>query len=159
MSAQQQPFHLRALGVVRRPHGAAGPVIIDIDEPFRPALLGLGEFSHVMVFWWANYLDSPEQRNIMQCQPPYAEGRTMGMFATRSPVRPNPIMMTTCPLLEVDQDKGIVTLGNLDAVDGTPVVDLKAYFPVCDMQPPARLQVSGLGWLEGMPDQGIGLEG
>jgi len=68
----------------------------------------------------------------MQTKPPYARGKLTGVFACRAEYRPNPIMMTTCRILEVNEEKGIVKIPWIDAHDGTPIVDLKAYFPVCE---------------------------
>lgn len=148
-------FEVIPLGVVARDHES---VTLHIEPAFRPALRELGTFSHVMVFWWADRFDTPEFRTMMQCDPPYAPGHTSGMFATRSPIRPNPLMMTTCRLLAVDEENGLVTVADLDAVDGTPIVDIKAYFPVCDRVKDASIPAWLAGWPEWMPENGIGLE-
>ncbi|MBN1149276.1 MAG: tRNA (N6-threonylcarbamoyladenosine(37)-N6)-methyltransferase TrmO [Anaerolineales bacterium] len=130
---------------------------IHILAPFRPALKQLEHFSHVIVLWWADQHDNKESRGMLQCRPPYAEDVLTGVFATRAEYRPNPIGLTTSKLLEVDETNGVVRLGDIDAFDGTPVLDLKAYFPVCD-----RVQNASIpGWLdfgmEWMPDEGLGL--
>ena len=155
MDARLQTYLLQPIGSIRR---TKQEIRLQIDEAFRPALKQLDQFSHVVVFWWADRFDDAESRNILVCKPPYAAEHATGMFATRSPIRPNPIAMTTCKLLNVDQAKGIVRIANIDAVDGTPVVDLKAYFPVCDRVKQAHLPA----WLDGcpewMPEDGVGLQ-
>lgn len=129
MSTPQQTFEIYPIGTVRRTENG---VELRVDPPYRPALKALDGFSHVMVFWWAGRFDTPEYRRMLTCNPPYTPDHLTGMFASRSPVRPNPVMMTTCRLLAVDEARGIVRLADLDAFEGTPLVDLKAYFPVCD---------------------------
>ena len=133
-------------------------VTLVIERAYRPAMRQLGKFSHVMVFWWADRFDTDEWRGRLQSRPPYAEEELTGVFATRAPYRPNPIAMTTCKLLEVDEESGLVKVADLDAFDGTPLVDIKAYFPVCDRVKCARIPDWLAGWPEWMPDDGIGLE-
>ncbi len=152
---QPETGQLYPIGHVQRSDGV---IQIQIDEAFRPALKQLDHFSHVMVFWWAERFDTEEWRNRLQCEPPYAAGHLTGVFATRSPYRPNPIAMTTCKLLGVDEENGLVQVANLDAYDGTQVVDLKAYFPVCDRVNKAHIPEWLANWPDWMPDNGIGLE-
>jgi tRNA-Thr(GGU) m(6)t(6)A37 methyltransferase TsaA len=117
----------------------------------------LDRFSHVMIFWWADKHDNAKSRGALQCEPPYAKGKVTGVFATRAEYRPNPIAMTTCKILKADEKSGIVEVADIDAFDGTPVVDLKAYFPVCDRVKEARIPEWLLDWPEWMPEEGIGL--
>ncbi|MBN2303438.1 MAG: SAM-dependent methyltransferase, partial [Anaerolineae bacterium] len=111
-------FQLQAIGTVQQ-SGDTFQVVI--DAPYRPALKQLEHFSHVIVFWWADQGDTPEYRQFLQAEPPYAPGVTTGVFATRSPLRPNPVAITTCAILGVDEEAGIVRIGWIDAFDGTPV--------------------------------------
>jgi len=154
-SKQDQTFEIHAIGHVQRDGNS---IQLEIMEPFRPALKQLDHFSHVVVFWWADHFDNEEYRTMLQCQPPYAEEKVTGVFATRSPYRPNPIAMTTCKLLDVDEENGIVRIADIDAFDGTQVIDLKAYFPVCDRVKTAHIPDWLEGWPAWMPDNGIGLE-
>jgi tRNA-Thr(GGU) m(6)t(6)A37 methyltransferase TsaA len=151
----EKTYQIHPIGSIRR---ADGGVHLEILEPYRPALKQLDHFSHVMVFWWADQHDNEESRSIMQTKPPYADDKVTGVFACRSEYRPNPIAMTTCRILEVDEEEGIVRVANVDAYDGTPVVDLKAYFPVCDRVQQASIPEWLSYWPEWMPDEGIGLE-
>ena len=152
---QPETFQLHPIGRVQRSDGA---IQIQVDEPFRPALKQLDCFSHVVVFWWADLFDTAEYRGRLQCDPPYAPGHLTGVFATRSPYRPNPVVMTTCKLLGVDEENGLVKVADIDAYDGTRVVDLKAYFPVCDRVKKAHIPEWLADWPEWMPDNGIELE-
>jgi len=145
-------FHIHPVGHIRR---RADRVRVDILAPYRPALKQLGHFSHVLVLWWADRHDNQKSRNYLQTEPPYARGRMTGVFATRAEYRPNPIALTTCKLVGVDEENGVVRLAKIDAFDGTPVIDLKAYFPVCDRVADARLPEWLSGWPEWMPADGL----
>lgn len=153
--SKEDSYQIHPIGSVRRSEGGTH---LEIFEPFRPALKQLEHFSHVMVFWWADRNDNEESRNIMQCKPPYAEDKVTGVFACRAEYRPNPIAMTTCKISEVDGGTGIVKIVNIDALDGTPIIDLKAYFPVCDRIKKASIPDWLMYWPEWMPEEGIGLE-
>lgn len=150
----QKTFELKQIGQVRRD---GDEIMIEIDESIRPALRELEFFSHVMVFWWGDKFDTPEYRTHLLTNPPYAPGHESGIFATRSPIRPNPILMTTCRILKVDEAKGVIKVDNLDVFDGTAVVDVKAYFPVCDRVQTAYIPEWLEGWPEWLPEEGIGL--
>ena len=66
--------------------------VLKIAPKYRNALKGLDGFGHVNVLWWSHYLDAPEHRSVVEAEQPYAKGpSTLGIFATRSPLRPNPI--------------------------------------------------------------------
>ena len=151
----EEAYRVYPIGYVRR---SEDDVYLEILEPFRPALRQLNHFSHVMVFWWADRHDNERSRAIMQTEPPYASGKLTGVFATRAEYRPNPLAMTTCKVLEVDEGNGTVRIANIDAYDGTPVVDLKAYFPVCDRVKEATIPEWLSDWPEWMPENGLGLE-
>jgi tRNA-Thr(GGU) m(6)t(6)A37 methyltransferase TsaA len=156
--SQGETFQMVPIGRIHRNETG---IQVQIDEPYRPALAQLGQFSHVMVFWWADWFDNAEYRenpDLLQCQPPYAQEHVSGVFATRAPYRPNPIAMTTCKLLGVDEEQGLVQVADIDAVDGTRVVDLKAYFGVCDRVQEAHIPPWLADWPEWMPENGIGLE-
>ncbi len=105
---------------------------IEIDERFRPALEGLARFSHVLVTWWADRAEELETHGLVVAEP-YVDGPAqVGVFATRSPRRPSPIALSVSRLLSVDLSTGTVALDWIDAIDGTPVIDLKPYFPSSD---------------------------
>jgi len=106
--------------------------VIEVNEAFRPALRELDRFSHVLVFWWANRHDNEKDRARVLTDLPYAKGVEAGVFACRSEYRPNPIALTACRILQIDEKKGVLKLEYIDAFDGTPVLDLKPYIPVSD---------------------------
>ncbi|NLX10747.1 MAG: SAM-dependent methyltransferase [Chloroflexi bacterium] len=154
MSEQPRPIQMNPIGTVRR---ANGSITVQIDAPYRPALKALDTFSHVIVFWWAVLYDEPQYRQALVVPLPYAENREAGVFACRAPVRPNLIMATVCAIESVDEASGEVRVTNIDAFDGTPVVDLKAYYPVTDRVQNAHISGYLEGWPEWFPTEGLGL--
>jgi len=106
---------------------------LKIAPEYRAALSGLEEFSHINVLWWSHHLDTPEYRSVMEAEQPYKNApASLGIFATRSPLRPNPICVSTVDLLSVDVENGLVTIPWMDAEDGTPILDIKPYHPSSD---------------------------
>jgi len=150
----QETFHIFPIGHVRR---AETGIQLDILEPYRPGLKQLEHFSHVIVLWWADRVDNAELRHTLQTYPPYASDKLTGVFATRAEYRPNPIALTTCKILDVDEENGVVRIAQIDAYDGTRVLDLKGYFPVCDRVQHAHIPDWLEGWGDWMPDEGLGL--
>lgn len=125
----RKKMEMEAIGYVR---ASEREMFLEIMKPYQDGLKELGDFSHVHVFWWATENDNSQMRKKLLTQPPYAKDHTTGIFATRAEYRPNPIALTTCYILDVDMEKGIVAIPYIDAHDGTPIVDLKAYFPISD---------------------------
>lgn len=110
-----------------------GEFSIQVDEQYRPALKGLRGFSHLCMIWWFDKCDNEQCRNMLECESPYkGSPEVLGTFATRSPMRPNPIALSTVQILSIDEEKGIIALPYTDAEDGSPVLDLKPYTPSLD---------------------------
>lgn len=106
---------------------------LHVDPAYRPALQALDGFSHVQVLCWFHEMDTPEARQIVQTPQPYKHApESMGIFATRAPVRPNPIALSSARILHIDHTQGILTLDYIDAHDGTPLLDIKPYTPSID---------------------------
>ena len=98
-----------------------------INEELEDILDGIEEFSHLLVLYWPHRVSS-EQRSLIRAHPMgRQEFPLVGIFATRSPVRPNPILVTTVRLLE--RRGNLLMVEGLDAVDGSPVVDIKPDIP------------------------------
>jgi tRNA-Thr(GGU) m(6)t(6)A37 methyltransferase TsaA len=153
-NVEHQSLQIFPIGHIRR---NKKEIKLEIMERYKPALKQLEHFSHVNVFWWAHKHDNEKSRSALQCEPPYAKGKTTGIFATRAEYRPNPIAMTTCKIIKVDEAQGTITVSDIDAFDGTPIIDLKAYFPVCDRVKNARIPEWLSDWPEWMPEEGLGL--
>jgi len=151
----RETYEVFPIGYVRRDKERT---YLEILEPYIPALKELERFSHVQVFWWFSGFDDEMYRGITQSdQAPY-EAPVLGVFACRSPVRPNPIGLTTAEILSVGQDAGVVEIANIDAFDDTPVLDLKPYIPACDRVKEVRVPAWAADWPEWLPDEGLGLE-
>lgn len=154
---KQEEFKIKSIGYVKvegdDPKEASYSLII--KKLYRTALKQLDKFSHVMVFWWAHENDREEIRNQSEWSttPPYGEDAPeTGIFATRAEYRPNPIALTTSNILEVDEERGVVKIGGIDAFDGTPIIDLKAYFPICDRIRDCHIAPWLIDWPEWMED-------
>lgn len=77
--------------------------------------------------------DIEDYRTILEAPKPYKKGPAlMGIFSTRSPMRPNPIALSTVQVLNIDHEKGIIEIAYIDAHDGTPLIDIKPYTPSMD---------------------------
>lgn len=101
---------------------------IEIAPSYRPGIDGLSRASHVIVLTWLH--QAP--RNLIVQKPRHA-AEAKGVFAIRSPARPNPIGLHIARLLSVDAKSGLLTLDAIDALDGTPVIDVKPYIPTVDV--------------------------
>jgi len=154
MESNGKTYQMRSIGTVARDGDS---IRVCLDAPVRAGLKALDTFSHVIVFWWAQRFDEPHYREVLVTPLPYAEGRESGVFANRSPVRPNLLMSTVCKILAVDETNGTVRINNIDAFDGTPVLDLKPYYPVTDRIREAHISDYLADWPEWVPDEGIGL--
>ena len=122
---------LNPIGEIVTDEGA-GLFQVQLYPFYRDGLKMLVSFSHVIVLWWADGHDNPNDRAIRTTELPYAPGIETGVFACRSEYRPNPICITTMPIIDLDLPNGVITLPWIDARDGSPVLDLKPYTPVSD---------------------------
>lgn len=122
---------IKTLGTVRQqPDGRA---IIQLDEQYRAGLKGLDGFSHLVVAWWAHKADDPEYRNLLDAGMPYQKvTESLGIFATRSPIRPNPICLSVITVASVDVEAGQIETYYFDAEEATPLLDIKPYTPSVD---------------------------
>lgn len=105
---------------------------LEIDPRFRPGLEGLQDYSHVAILSW---LDRAP-RNLIVQKPRHA-AVAKGVFALRSPARPNPVGLHIAGIIALDVEAGLVRLDAIDVLDGTPVIDLKPYFASSDSIPAA----------------------
>ena len=114
---------------------------IVFEPEFRnpDALRGIEEFSHLWIIW--QFSEAVRQGWSPPVRPPRLGGNTrMGVFATRSPFRPNNLGLSSVRLLEVEQTGSFGTVlhvGGADLMDGTPIFDIKPYIPYSDCHPDA----------------------
>ena len=109
------------------------PATIAIDERFHRGLEGLAGYSHAIVLTW---LDRAPRNLIIQ-KPRHAAA-PRGVFALRSPARPNPIGVHVVRIVEVDAASGEIAIEAIDVLDATPVIDVKPYFASGDAIPGAQ---------------------
>ena len=100
---------------------------IEILPPYRPALKTLDLFEYIIVLF---HFDKVGKWEAVVSPPAASHAHRFGLFATRSPKRPNPIGMTVVKLHGIDD--GILTVSGIEAFDGTPVLDIKPYLPTVD---------------------------
>ena len=112
------------------------------EPPFRrpEALRGLEGFSHIWLLW--QFSEAVREEWSPTVRPPRLGGNTrMGVFATRSPFRPNPIGLSSVRLLGIRHDEelgDVLEVEGADLMDGTPIYDIKPYLPYTDSHPEAR---------------------
>jgi tRNA-Thr(GGU) m(6)t(6)A37 methyltransferase TsaA len=114
---------------------------VEVDEAWAAALDGIDGFSHIWLIWWLDRMDEPPAS--LKVHPERREELPeVGIFATRSPQRPNPLALTAVELLE-RQGRRLRVRG-LDACQGTPILDIKPYLRRGDLIPEATMS----DWLE-----------
>lgn len=119
-----ETYHCHQIGVVHSPYGRPDEAPhqgfaddrdaeIRVFDAYSPALAGLEDVLRVTVVYWAHLADRSTVTGDEED----------GVFTRRSPHRPNPLAICTCPLLEVNGNR--IRVRSLDAVDGSPVLDVK----------------------------------
>jgi tRNA-Thr(GGU) m(6)t(6)A37 methyltransferase TsaA len=104
---------------------ADGRTLIVIDKRFEAGLLGMDRLSYVTVLYWFDRNDAPEKRSVLQVHPRgNMKNPLTGVFATHSPVRPNLIGVSRCKIISIKGN--IIEIDDIDAFDGSPVIDLKS---------------------------------
>ena len=126
-------------------HGAEGEFWIDLEPRYRAGLARLDSFAWIYVIYLMDRVSGPARMTVA---PPWAPpGTEVGVFASRSPRRPNPIGLSVVRVLRVEGAR-IYTSG-MDAFDGTPVLDIKPYIAGLDTRDDADA-----GWVDDLPDSG-----
>jgi len=109
---------------------------IELDKRYAPGLKDVATCTHLIVLYW---MDQAPRDMIVQTPRHYGEPH--GVFALRTPARPNPIAIAVVDLLAIEADA--LHVRGLDCIDGTPLIDIKPYFASTDAKPAARV-----GWHE-----------
>ncbi len=137
----ENKFQIIPIGIIKKNDEATH---IEIYPENTDGLLGLDQFSHILVFYWFHENDTSEKRKTLQVYPRGNKANPLsGVFATRSPRRPNPIGITICRVLSVDGNK--IHIDQVDALHGSPVIDIKPYFSNMD----SISDTVTPGWVEG----------
>jgi tRNA-Thr(GGU) m(6)t(6)A37 methyltransferase TsaA len=126
---------LRFIGVVE----SSGKLSrVKIFPEFCVGLQGLKNFSHVFILYWLHLRDKEDERRTLQVVPRRHPGASqVGVFACRSPSRPNPIGLCIVELKKIE-DCTLLVKG-LDALEGSPIIDIKPYIPRADSIIDARV--------------------
>lgn len=115
---------------------------IVFEKPYRvrEALRGIEEYSHLWLIW--SFSENEDKEWSPTVRPPRLGGNTrLGVFATRSPFRPNPIGLSCVELISVERtetDGDILVVRGADLLDGTPIFDIKPYLPYVDCKQNAK---------------------
>lgn len=143
---------LETIGIIHSPYSekfavprqpnlvAAGRGELHLLPPFNDinCVKGLEQFSHLWLLFQFHQVDT-QKRNLTVRPPRLGGNKTLGVFATRSPFRPNHIGLSAVELhdIVIEKKQVILKLGSLDIVDKTPIIDIKPYLPYCDSYPDA----------------------
>jgi tRNA-Thr(GGU) m(6)t(6)A37 methyltransferase TsaA len=140
-------FPMRSIGVIRSQYTETAQVpkglgakheaegVLEIEPELEPGLTDIEGFSHLFVLW---VFDRSQGCELLGTPP--SDNRPHGVFATRSPFRPNPIGLTIVELIRREGNR--LHVRGLDMLDGTPLLDIKPY--LSGVQPEALRR----GWLE-----------
>lgn len=137
--------NLRQIGVVHSPYRetkeapfqgkhANDESTLEVFDDYEPALLDIDQCSHLIVLYWQDRAD----RKVLRTLTPWGPG-AHGVFATRSPNRPNPIGLCVVELLKCDGP--FLKVRGMDALEGSPLVDIKPYSSEVDC-----VQDAVIGW-------------
>jgi tRNA-Thr(GGU) m(6)t(6)A37 methyltransferase TsaA len=111
---------------------------IRVFSEFCAGLKGIEGFSHLIILYWIHLRDNEEERQTLLVFPKkHAVNVETGVFACRSPSRPNPIGLCVVELLKFEDCS--LTVKDLDALEGSPIIDIKPYIPRADAIPNARV--------------------
>jgi len=141
-------MRLKPIGIIHTPFTASANMprstsqaagikgTVEVFEEYQAGLKDLDGFSHVILIW---HLDRSKGFHLDAVPP--RQTQTRGLFATRSPHRPNPIGLSIVELHRIE--KGVLYVERVDMLDRTPLFDIKPYIPASDSFPDARP-----GWLD-----------
>ena len=117
-----------------------GEIVFEPKYRNADAVRGLEDFSHLWIIW--EFSANKTLGDSLTVRPPRLGGnKRLGVFATRSPFRPNPIGLSCVYInkVEIDERRGpVITVSGADLMDGTPILDIKPYIAYCDCKPEAR---------------------
>ena len=121
---QEQSFAVYPIGKVLKRDGRS---FIVLDSKYQAGLRGLEKHAYVNVVYWFDKNDTPEKRAILEVHPRGDKSNPLtGVFATHSPFRPNLLAISKCDIIEIREN--IIEVKDIDAFDGSPVLDLKGDF-------------------------------
>lgn len=129
---------------------STGRIVFEEEYRDPTALRGIEDFSHIWVLW--EFSKAKTDGWSPTVRPPLLGGNTrMGVFATRSPFRPNNVGLSVLKLEGIektDREGSVILVSGCDMIDGTPIFDIKPYLPYCDSIPEAKA-----GFTEGLEER------
>ena len=129
---------------------STGRIVFEEEYRDPTALRGIEDFSHIWVLW--EFSKAKTDGWSPTVRPPLLGGSTrMGVFATRSPFRPNNVGLSVLKLEGIektDREGSVILVSGCDMIDGTPIFDIKPYLPYCDSIPEAKA-----GFTEGLEER------
>ena len=115
-------------------------IVFEPEFRVTDAVRGLEDFSHIWLIW--EFSEAVRDSWSPTVRPPRLGGNVrMGVFATRSPFRPNTIGLSCVKLLQIEHDEAlgpVLTVAGADLMNGTPIYDIKPYIPYADCHPEAK---------------------
>jgi excinuclease ABC subunit A len=122
------PYVIKPMGFFDKGNGVCR-IVLNGDQ--QEVLSRLSGFSHIKIGWWFHRFDKKDYRKITLCDPPYENAPRTGVFACRSPVRPNPIALTTTRIRDIRSDN-CIDITSTDAFDRSPIIFILPYVPSLD---------------------------
>lgn len=150
--AKLESVYEEKFGIPRQPGlipEAQGVIRFEASEENKQAFYGLEDFSHIWLITWFHQVSPSSVKP--RVRPPRLGGeKSLGVYATRSPFRPNPIALSLVEMekLQVDQGKLEIWVRGVDLVSGTPILDIKPYLPYCEALPEAKMAWVEKDWEE-----------
>ena len=147
------PIQFNSIGVICTPYIEKAPYqpikndeqefSIVVDPQFTQGLHELDRFNYIIVLYHIHLLDKEAEMSVA---PSWCKGKKVGLFASRSPVRPNPIGLSIVRIKKIEEN--IIFTSGLDVFDKTPLLDIKPYIKDLDSK-----QDSNYGWLDDLEDE------
>ena len=141
-------FELKQIGIIRTPHIDEAPYqpldedegdfSIIIDSKYTEGLYEIEKFNYIYVLYYIHLI---KRKVSMIVEPPWTGGKKVGLFASRSPIRPNPIGISIVRIKQIVNNQ--IFTSSLDVFDGTPLLDIKPYIKDLDAKSDANY-----GWIE-----------
>ena len=142
------------IGIIKTPYIDTAPhqpivndsseFIVEIKEEFVDGLKNLEEFKFVYLLFYLNRVDVEKVK--LNIKPPWAEGKEVGLFSSRSPSRPNPIGLSIVRIKKITGNK--IFTSSVDVFNNTPLLDIKPYIKNLDSKPDANY-----GWINSSEDE------
>lgn len=148
-------YNTPKIGCIRKKEGQ---YFLELNEQCIELINGLKGFSHIKILWWFDKFDKKNYRKITECNPPYENAPRTGIFASRSPVRPNPIAMTAAKIESIDLMNKRIKISPIDAFDNTPIINIIPYIPVYDRVREYKVPEWLKHWPEWVDDRNDGVE-